>query len=188
MGFLHKDKDGGHSAASGQQALARVVKVTPEKSHGGHTTWRFITLVTPDDGSHFGSMFTDILPDSIGFPGEWKRVPVVFNPRDHNKISIDQSRLGEVDLTEPWRPQIVINGVAVDSGPKWVVPHQCPNCGAVVDQAAQGMAAEPMCMFCHQPLPVEAAPAGPGLGAAPGSTLGAGTIDAKALFRQMPSN
>lgn len=39
--------------------------------------------------------------------------------------------------------------------PRWVVPVQCPNCGARIDQALEASAAEPRCSFCHEPLPVQ---------------------------------
>jgi hypothetical protein len=39
-------------------------------------------------------------------------------------------------------------------GPPWVVPTHCPNCGAPVDQAKASRDRDPLCLFCHQPLPV----------------------------------
>jgi hypothetical protein len=49
------------------------------------------------------------------------------------------------------------------SGPPWVVPDQCPNCGARVDQAAASHDASPHCAYCNTPLPVQAAAATGGL-------------------------
>jgi hypothetical protein len=40
------------------------------------------------------------------------------------------------------------------SGPPWVVPTHCPNCGAPVDQAKASRDADPLCQFCTQPIPV----------------------------------
>jgi hypothetical protein len=39
--------------------------------------------------------------------------------------------------------------------PKWVVPVECPNCGARVEQAVASMEDNPHCGFCHEPLPVQ---------------------------------
>ena len=41
------------------------------------------------------------------------------------------------------------------TGPPWVVPAECPGCGAAVDQATAAMDLAPRCAFCHQPLPAE---------------------------------
>ena len=41
------------------------------------------------------------------------------------------------------------------TGPPWVVPAECPQCGARVDQATQSMELAPKCGFCHQPLPAD---------------------------------
>jgi len=41
------------------------------------------------------------------------------------------------------------------TGPPWVVPPNCPTCGAAVDQAKAAMDLEPHCAYCHQPLPVQ---------------------------------
>jgi hypothetical protein len=39
-------------------------------------------------------------------------------------------------------------------GPPWTVPTHCPNCGAPVDQARASRDRDPLCDFCHQPVPV----------------------------------
>ena len=44
---------------------------------------------------------------------------------------------------------------APPTGPPWDVPAICPTCGAPVDQAKASMAADPMCVFCHQPIPAK---------------------------------
>jgi hypothetical protein len=41
------------------------------------------------------------------------------------------------------------------TGPPWVVPANCPNCGAGVDQASAAMDLAPLCGFCQQPLPAK---------------------------------
>lgn len=42
--------------------------------------------------------------------------------------------------------------------PRWRVPEQCANCGALVEQAIQSRADQPQCRFCSEPLPCEALP------------------------------
>ena len=43
------------------------------------------------------------------------------------------------------------------TGPPWIVPTHCPNCGAPVDQAKASQDRDPLCQFCHQPVPVSPA-------------------------------
>jgi hypothetical protein len=38
--------------------------------------------------------------------------------------------------------------------PKWLVPSECPNCGAKVEQAVAEYQDSPHCAYCEQPLPV----------------------------------
>lgn len=54
----------------------------------------------------------------------------------------------------------LLSGVPADpgepvTGPPWVVPETCPDCGARVDQATSAMELDPRCAFCHQPLPAQ---------------------------------
>jgi hypothetical protein len=39
--------------------------------------------------------------------------------------------------------------------PKWVVPAECPNCGAKIDQATASYADNPVCAYCQAPIPVQ---------------------------------
>jgi hypothetical protein len=41
------------------------------------------------------------------------------------------------------------------SARRWIVPLECPQCGAPVDQAVKSASADPRCDYCHQPLPTE---------------------------------
>jgi len=41
------------------------------------------------------------------------------------------------------------------TGPPWLVPNHCPNCGAAVNKATASMDLEPRCGYCHQPRPAQ---------------------------------
>lgn len=45
---------------------------------------------------------------------------------------------------------------------KWIVPTQCPNCGATVEQAVAEHEDSPRCAFCEHPLPVQPPNSQPG--------------------------
>lgn len=94
------------------------------------------------------------LPLSAG-----ERVPVRFDAanRHHVVLDVPAIRARAVhDYIErerkPRQPAPARAGAA--AGPPWVVPTHCPNCGAPVDQARASRDADPMCVFCRQPLPV----------------------------------
>jgi hypothetical protein len=163
MGLFRKRSDDRSQEAN---AIAQVVKAKPLKEHRDSTRWRFVTLVRPEGDEPFGAMFDEDLPHSVGSPKEWHQMPVLYNPqrRMAGRVSVDLSRLGAVDLTKKIPTEIRIGGRVMTPGPKWIVPHECPNCGAIVDQAKQGMEAEPKCEFCHQPLPLEPGPGSTGMG------------------------
>lgn len=162
MGLFRKGSDDRSAQAN---AIAHVVKAEPLKEHKDRTTWRFITLVQPEGGKPFGAKFDEELPHSVGSPNEWHQVPVLYDPKreKEGRVSVDLARLGAVDLTKKSRVEVRIGGAVVTPGPRWIVPHECPNCGAIVDQSKQGMEDEPKCEFCRQPLPVEPGPTSTGI-------------------------
>ena len=41
------------------------------------------------------------------------------------------------------------------SAPRWILPTECPNCGAKIEQATKSLEENPHCNFCEQPLPVQ---------------------------------
>jgi predicted RNA-binding Zn-ribbon protein involved in translation (DUF1610 family) len=168
MGLFRKRSDDRSGEA---KAIAQVVKAKPLKEHKDRTTWRFVTLVRPEEGEPFGAMFEEELPHSVGLPVEWHQMPVLYDPqrRMQGRLSVDLAALGSVDLTKKIPTEIRIGGQVVTPGPRWIVPHECPNCGAIVDQAKQEMEAEPKCKFCQQPLPVEAGSASTGITGFPAS-------------------
>ncbi len=94
------------------------------------------------------------LPLSAG-----ERVPVRYDAADRRKLVIDVAALQKRALHDyiereqkPKAPPTARQGTR--SGPPWVVPAHCPNCGAPVDQARASADPDPLCPFCHQPVPV----------------------------------
>jgi hypothetical protein len=97
------------------------------------------------------------LPLSLG-----ERVPVRYDAADRSRIVIDLPALRKRALHDyiqreqkPKAQSPASQGAA--SGPPWVVPAHCPNCGAPVDQARASRDRDPVCQFCHQPIPVSQA-------------------------------
>jgi hypothetical protein len=159
MGLFGRGNSAG-SSVTGTQAIAQVKVVTQLKSRKDEATWSFALLVRRADREPFTAQIEQTLPNSVGNPQKWLQVPVLYDPtdvRDWNKVSIDVSRLASVELTKPLPPDpgAARSGTFVPAAPKgWNVPHECPNCGAIVDQVMQSRAAVPKCTFCGQPLPV----------------------------------
>ena len=97
------------------------------------------------------------LPLSAG-----ERVPVRYDAADRSRMVLDVPALRKRALQDyiereqrpkaqpPARP-------GARTGPPWVVPAHCPNCGAPVDQAKASQDPDPLCQFCHQPVPVSPA-------------------------------
>jgi hypothetical protein len=91
------------------------------------------------------------------FAGE--RVPIRYDAADPRKMVLDLAAVQKRALHDyikreqrpkgqPPAPQ------GTRTGPPWVVPAHCPNCGAPVDQPKAARDRDPACQFCHQPLPV----------------------------------
>jgi hypothetical protein len=73
-------------------------------------------------------------------------VPALHKRALHDYIQREQKPKGQSPARQ---------GAAI--GPPWIVPTHCPNCGAPVDQAKASQDRDPLCQFCHQPVPVSAA-------------------------------
>jgi hypothetical protein len=98
------------------------------------------------------------LPLSAG-----ERVPVRYDAANRSKLVLDvpalQKRALHDYIEREQRPKEPTPGaVRARSGPPWVVPTQCPNCGAPVDQAKASRDSDPICRFCTQPIPVTPVP------------------------------
>lgn len=95
------------------------------------------------------------LPLSLG-----ERVPVRYDAADRNKIVIDLPALQKralhdyIQREQKPKEQAPPARPGAKTGPPWIVPTHCPNCGAPVDQAKASRAQDPMCQFCEQPIPV----------------------------------
>ena len=156
----HKDDPGGPPTreevearlrASGTSGMADVEQATPHQPRDGLVEWEFRLKIHPDRGRHFTAEFRQRLPENATFA----RPAHVLYDGDHH-VMMDPAQLGE----QVHLPTLEVRGnrVTVGGGPKWVVPHECPTCGAVVDQAVSSYAQDPRCDFCHQALPVQPAP------------------------------
>jgi hypothetical protein len=83
-------------------------------------------------------------------------VPVRYDEANRSRLVIDVPALQKRalhDYIEHEKKQAPVSKVA-RTGPPWVVPAHCPNCGAPVDQAKAARDADPHCQFCSQPIPV----------------------------------
>jgi len=93
------------------------------------------------------------LPLSVG-----ERVPIRYDTAHRSKIVIDvpamQKRALHDYIQREQKPKQQPARAGAETGPPWVVPTHCPNCGAPVDQARASADLDPICGFCRQPLPV----------------------------------
>jgi hypothetical protein len=86
-------------------------------------------------------------------------VPVRYDAADRSKIVIDvpalQKRALHDYIQREQRPKgQPATRTGAGAGPPWAVPTHCLNCGAPVDQAKASQDPDPLCQFCHQPIPV----------------------------------
>jgi hypothetical protein len=102
------------------------------------------------------------LPLSVG-----ERVPVRYDAANPSRILIDVPALQKRALHDYIQREQKPKGQSAaprdaGTGPPWVVPTHCPNCGAPVDQARASRDRDPLCQFCHEPIPVRPAGGHPG--------------------------
>lgn len=88
-----------------------------------------------------------------------ERIPVRYDAADRSRIVIDVPALHKRALHDYIQREQRPKGQSATrpgtgTGPPWAVPAHCPNCGAPVDQAKACHDPDPMCQFCHQPVPV----------------------------------
>jgi hypothetical protein len=101
----------------------------------------------------------DRIPKMQMFLSNGETVPVRYDAAHRSRIVLDvpamRKRALQEYLKREQKPkqQDRARGRA-DSGPPWVVPAHCPNCGAPVHQATASREPDPMCEFCDQPIPV----------------------------------
>jgi hypothetical protein len=94
------------------------------------------------------------LPLSVG-----ERVPVRYDAADRSRIVIDVAALQKRALHDYIQREQRPKGQpparrGAGTGPPWSVPAHCANCGAPVDQARASQDPDPLCQYCHQPIPV----------------------------------
>jgi hypothetical protein len=101
----------------------------------------------------------DRIPKMQLFLSNGETVPVRYDEAHRSKIVLDlpamQKRALQEYLKREQKPKQQDRAHArAETGPPWVVPTHCPNCGAPVHQATASRESDPMCEFCQQPLPV----------------------------------
>jgi hypothetical protein len=89
------------------------------------------------------------------------RVPVRYDAAHRDRIVIDVPALQQralhdyIQREQQQKSQSATRpAAAARTGPPWTVPTHCLNCGAPVDQARASQDPDPLCEFCHQPIPV----------------------------------
>jgi hypothetical protein len=90
------------------------------------------------------------------------RVPVRYDVADQSRVVVDMPALRKQALRDYIKheqqqrepKQADPQSENARTGPPWVVPTHCPNCGAPVDQAKASRDPDPMCRFCREPIPV----------------------------------
>jgi hypothetical protein len=95
------------------------------------------------------------------------KVPLTSDPSHRDTFVIDEPTLQQQAVRDELHKQRHALQVGQDkpakakpvTGPPWVVPAECPNCGARVDQAVSSKEQDPHCTYCHEPLPVTPAAA-----------------------------
>jgi len=174
--MLHRHKK---DTASGKLPTAQWDKVTgnildlqllPKLTGPGQEHWpspkRYVVQLHPADREPYTAQI-DIppvdFPDDFYFSQPGAVTGFVVDPASGEvRFDMDDPRNSttahqkDFDLLEN---QILAGtpagpGEAV-TGPPWIVPAICPDCGAPVDQATSAMALDPKCEFCHEPLPVQ---------------------------------
>ena len=101
----------------------------------------------------------DRIPKMQMFLSNGETVPIRYDAAHRSRIVLDvpamQKRALHEYIKREQKPKQQDRARArAKTGPPWVVPAHCPNCGAPVDQARAFKESDPMCDFCHQPLPV----------------------------------
>ncbi len=79
---------------------------------------------------------------------------VRFDQTDKRNSASAHIAATDAMIAESLRDEPADLGQAV-TGPPWVVPAVCPNCGSPVDQARAAMDLDPKCAYCHQALPAQ---------------------------------
>jgi hypothetical protein len=141
-------KDG--QAAEFSEELGNLYQPAP----GSQEAQRLAEVRGAEQLRHPGRVPKIQLPLSMG-----ERIPLRYDTGNRNKLVIDVPALQRRALhdyieREKRQKEPKAGPAGVVSGPPWVVPAHCPNCGAPVDQARASRDSDPHCQFCSQPLPV----------------------------------
>jgi len=132
------------------EELANLYQPDP----GSPDTWRLAQAREAEQLRHPDSIPKVQLPLSEG-----ESVAVRYEVADRSRVVIDVPALRKRALRDYIQREHKPKGQpparhGVQTGPPWVVPTHCPNCGAPVDQAVASRQRDPHCEFCHEPVAV----------------------------------
>jgi hypothetical protein len=125
------------------------VQLHPE----GREPFRAEVYVSPDD-ENWENLYQPEIGDVRGFIYDPASGEARFDMTDGRNSWAVQNAESDALMEMMLKDQPAPMGESV-TGPPWVVPAICPNCGAVVDQATAAMDLAPHCGFCHKPLPAQ---------------------------------
>jgi hypothetical protein len=163
----HKDKP--RTDARWEKADGNVVSMELLASRTGNPPHpkRYVVEIFPRDRDPFQATIVvdpfDDKWDNFYYASQGDVRGFVFDPAsgaasfdlsDKRNDRAAQMKAGD-DLLEQVQAGVPAASGEAITGPPWVVPAQCPSCGAPVDQARARMEPDPKCTFCDQPLPVQ---------------------------------
>jgi hypothetical protein len=135
---------------SGHAVVGLIVDATASPQADDTTLWQL--AVTYQDGKkHREVRFADHVPATIQL-SVGSHLPIRIGS---SNVIVDDVHLNNRAGQER-AIQIVPGQVIGAAQPKtWTLPPICPHCGAAVDQAVQSLQADPRCVYCEEPLPVQ---------------------------------
>jgi hypothetical protein len=128
---------------------------------------RYTVEIHPADGPPFQAQI-DVSPydehwDDFFYAGAGDVRACLYDPATHaatfDLTDQGNSNSAQMAAADAMEATLLANkpaplGEAI-TGPPWVVPAECPGCGAPVDQATMSMALAPKCEQCGAPLPAQ---------------------------------
>jgi hypothetical protein len=144
-----------HLEKSGHKSIAVLTEVTEcgWMRSLGQREFAVVADVTPAEGAPFTATFSIFdTTDGLYTPTVDQTIAVVYDDavppmvRAGTFWNQPTLELSDDEMSGPVRAVM-----------RWIVPVECPHCGAPVDQSRESQAAHPSCLMCHNPLPCEPA-------------------------------